>query len=67
MYDAEGSTVVWRKSSASGAGGCVEVGFASRSILVRDTKDRAGAVLSFSKPTWADFIAAVRSGQFDFK
>ncbi|HET6192111.1 MAG TPA: DUF397 domain-containing protein, partial [Trebonia sp.] len=39
--------VTWRKSTFSGGNGgdCVEVGQQAGRVLVRDTKDRAGAVL----------------------
>jgi hypothetical protein len=49
--------LTWRKSSYSGTNGgqCVEVTVPGR-ILVRDTKDRDGAVLSFSVETWRKFI-----------
>ncbi len=47
----------WRKSSYSGNGGgdCVEVGAADGAIVVRDTKDRAGAVLRFPAGKWRRF------------
>ena len=47
----------WRKSSHSSvdADQCVEVAVSGH-VLVRDTKDRAGAVLSFSAGTWRNFI-----------
>lgn len=50
----------WRKSSYSGNGGgnCVEVA-ASGSVLVRDTQDRAGAVLSFDAETWRKFVKSI--------
>jgi Domain of unknown function (DUF397) len=50
------SALTWHKSSFSGTNGgqCVEVA-ASGHILVRDTKDRAGAVLAFSTETWRKF------------
>jgi hypothetical protein len=52
----------WRKSSKSAIGGeqCVEVGTASASIAVRDTKDRAGAVLTVPAEAWKKFTAALR-------
>lgn len=50
------SALTWRKSSYSGTNGgqCVEVAAAGH-VLVRDTKDRAGAVLAFSAKTWQTF------------
>jgi hypothetical protein len=51
----------WRKSTRSGTNGaCVEVGGAARVVLVRDTKDRDGAVLAVSAQEWERFIATVK-------
>jgi hypothetical protein len=52
----------WRKPSYSGNGGgnCVEVGQSARIVLVRDTKDRDGAVLAVSSDAWARFTAALK-------
>ena len=55
----------WRKSSYSGNGGadCVEVGAATgrARVLVRDTNDRAGAVLTFRPAAWREFAARLKS------
>jgi hypothetical protein len=52
----------WRKSSYSSGSGdaCVEVGDGDRVVLVRDTTDRAGAVLRVSAQTWRSFTATLR-------
>lgn len=52
----------WRKSSHSGGngGGCVEVGQSARMILVRDTKDRDGEVLTVSADAWEQFTTALK-------
>ncbi len=51
----------WRKSSYSGDNGgeCVEVG-AAGAVLVRDTADRGGPVLTFTAEAWRAFTAAIR-------
>jgi hypothetical protein len=54
----------WRKSSRSGDGNCVEVAFDGEAILVRDSKDRDGAVLSFTRSEWAAFLAGAKDGEF---
>ena len=59
---AEGS---WRKSSASGNSGCVEVARTEGHVWVRDTKDRPGPVLRFTAQEWAAFVHGVRQGEFD--
>ena len=56
---------VWRKSTRSGANGCVEVAALSEEVAVRDTKDRRGPVLQFTAGSWQGFIASIRMGRFD--
>jgi hypothetical protein len=51
----------WRKSSRSnGTGGdCVEVADnVPGRVLVRDSKDQAGPVLTFGPAAWRSFVAA---------
>jgi hypothetical protein len=52
----------WRKSIYSGGNGsdCVEVGGTERVVLVRDTKDRGGAALTFDPDAWRRFAATVK-------
>jgi hypothetical protein len=52
----------WRKSSHSGnnGGACVEVGGVALGVMVRDTTDRAGAVLSVSAGAWQALLVEVR-------
>ena len=58
--------VTWRKSTRSGAAGhCVEIAETAVAVLVRDSKDADGAVLTFAAPGWRGFIAGVRDGEFD--
>ena len=53
----------WRKSSYSGGngGGCVEVASTPGTVLVRDTTNRAGAVLAVPAATWQRFTASLMS------
>ena len=53
----------WRKSSYSGGqgGNCVEVADYGRRVLVRDTKDRQGSVLTFSAQAWRRFAGQVKA------
>jgi hypothetical protein len=41
------------------------VAFVDESVLVRDSKDRCGPALSFSRAEWTAFVSGVRSGDFD--
>ena len=66
-YSSNGGTAcievgAWRKSSYSGNGGsaCVEVGDAETCVLVRDTTDRAGAVLAVPAAAWRALLAGLR-------
>ncbi|MEV4495439.1 DUF397 domain-containing protein [Micromonospora arborensis] len=54
----------WRKSTKSGGNGgnCVEVADNLPGvILVRDTKDRDGGTLTFSRESWRGFVAMARN------
>lgn len=51
----------WRKSSYSGTNGnCVEVGAATSTVLVRDTKNRDGVSLEFGPAAWRHFTTSVK-------
>jgi hypothetical protein len=58
--------VGWDKSSHSGGGNCVEAGpcACGGDMLVRDTKDREGGTLTFSREAWAEFTAAIKAGEY---
>jgi hypothetical protein len=51
----------WRKSTYSdGNGGqCVEVASAN-AVLVRDTRDRLGVILSVTAAAWQQFTASLK-------
>jgi hypothetical protein len=51
----------WRKSSYSGdnGGACVEVASAE-SMLVRDTTNRNGPVVTFTADAWQTFLTTVK-------
>jgi hypothetical protein len=56
----------WKKSSRSASNGqCVEVAAGEELVAVRDSKDTAGAVLSFDAATWRAFVADIKIGTFD--
>jgi hypothetical protein len=52
----------WRKATHSSNGGdsCVEAGNVPGGVLVRDTTDRDGAVLSIPAEAWKMFTAALQ-------
>jgi hypothetical protein len=61
------SMLTWTKSSYSGGGGgnCVEVGrgLPDGQVAVRDSKDRSGAVLTFTAEEWRAFRAGIKAGE----
>jgi Domain of unknown function (DUF397) len=58
------SSLIWRKSRASGAdGGCVEVAAQESSVLIRDSRNRSGVSLSFGSSQWQLFVCLVKSGK----
>lgn len=61
------SKTVWRKATASGGNGgnCVEVARDGDWILVRDSKEPQGAMLTFTLAEWAAFLDGARKGEFD--
>lgn len=63
MDRADNIMTAWRKSTYSGSNGsdCVEVGGSAAAVLVRDTKNRAGAVLTFRADDWRRFAASLKA------
>jgi Domain of unknown function (DUF397) len=59
------SEIIWRKSEVSADENCVEVAFSGDLVLLRDSKDPSGAVLSFNQAEWTAFLAGARDGTFD--
>lgn len=58
----------WRKAAASnGTGACVELASAPTAgvILLRDSKDPQGAVLTFTRREIAAFLHGAKAGEFD--
>lgn len=55
-------TSTWATSSHSGANGCVEVMY-GRAVAVRDSKMADSPILAFDPARWAEFVAAVTSGE----
>ena len=54
----------WFKSSFSGSNNCVLIRHGD-DVWLRDSKDSAGPVLSFTRAEWTAFLQGVRAGEFD--
>jgi hypothetical protein len=55
----------WRKARASQGSGCVEIADTAQHVWVRDSKDREGPILTFTRHEWTAFLAGARAGEFD--
>lgn len=59
---------MWRKSSYSGPNGaqCVEIATDLPSMVaIRDSKNPAGPVLTFTRAGWHTFIANIKTDKLD--
>jgi len=66
MLQEPGSGVrVWRKSTRSGANGCVEVSLDSTVVGVRDSKECGGPEFFVDASAWRSFVREVGTGRFD--
>jgi Domain of unknown function (DUF397) len=56
----------WRKSSRSNIGGdgdCVEVAELPGQVAMRDSKDPASPVLTFTRAEWRVFLCSIRASE----
>ncbi len=55
----------WRKASASGNNGCVEIApLPDGGVAVRDSKNATGPALSFTRHEWVSFLDGLDKGEF---
>lgn len=66
MSSASTTALAWQKASVSGNNGCVELApLDGGGVAVRDSKDQAGPVLTFSRHEWVSFLDGMAKGEFD--
>jgi hypothetical protein len=66
MSNLEINDLQWRKARRSiNNGACVEVAPVSRQILIRDSTDRNGPVMRYSRGSWCIFVGDIKTGRFD--
>jgi Domain of unknown function (DUF397) len=57
------SSLTWRKSTISTTTNeCVEIAVDQKFVLVRDSRNGAGHLLTFTRREWSTFLMAIRSG-----
>lgn len=57
-------TLRWRKGSRCRLENCVEAATDGTAVLLRNSTDPAGPVLSFSRSAWAGLLEGIRDGDF---
>jgi len=64
--DVDGLAGDWRKASRSvNNGACVEVGSAPARVLVRDSVNPTGAVITYAPGAWQSFVGSAKAGTYD--
>ena len=66
MLHAQPVNVDWHTSTFCATGNCLAAGVDGDTILVRDTKDPNGPVLTYSRAEWDAFLDGVTGGDFTF-
>jgi hypothetical protein len=56
----------WVRSQSCSGGQCVEVARVDGKYLIRDSKRREVAPLSFTAAEWTAFVQGVKAGEFRF-
>jgi hypothetical protein len=61
------NVLVWRRSRRCDTNACVEIARLEpgAGVAMRDSENPGNAILQFSAAAWADFLLAVRRGEFD--
>lgn len=57
--------VVWRRSSRSEAGACIEVARIPSLVAIRNSVFGNDLVLVLTEPQWAAFVSGIKAGEFD--
>jgi hypothetical protein len=60
MLRTDPSVLMWHKSPFSQAGHCVEVATKGEAVLIRDSKNQEGPILSVSSSAWRQFVEVIR-------
>jgi len=55
----------WRVAKTCQGGSCVRVARTGGVILIGDTKNPDGDVLTYTMSEWQEFVAGVKQGDFD--
>lgn len=56
----------WRKATFCASGECIEVSQQSGAIMVRDSVQPHGAVLTYAASDWQTLVRSIKAGALDF-
>lgn len=59
------SQLAWRVARDCDGGNCVRVAPSAGMIVIGDTKNPDGPVLSYTGAEWSAFVEGIRQGDFD--
>lgn len=66
MLDTESSTdTPWRTAAKSGGGNCIQVMRRNDVIMIADSKDPRGPILSYTLQEFDAFLDGAKRGEFD--
>lgn len=65
MNQSSPSGLDWRVSSACEGGACIMVAGHDDIVLLGNTNEPGGPVLSYTKTEWREFLAGVKLGDFE--
>lgn len=65
MVDSDSADTPWRTATKSGGGNCIKVMRRDNVIMIADSKNPAGPVLSYTLQEWDAFLDGAKRGEFD--
>ncbi len=57
--------LTWRTALSCNGGTCVRIAASERTILIGDSKNPDGPIISCTSGEWQDFVLGVKRGDFD--
>ena len=64
-YGRDHASLVWRTSLTCNGGECIKVAASGQAILIADSKQAEGPILSYSHTEWREFVTGIKNGDFD--
>lgn len=65
MQERSATSPGWRTAKSCAAGNCVQVATRDGLVLIGDTKNPGGPILTYSGAEWKEFLAGAKNGDFD--